>query len=235
MNGVTRATVGDAVLDGCECEIHQAQTSRHRHGLRPGYVGRVGALAVLLGVGLNVGSVVSGLSATALADTSDSAASADSASPSPARQHRGSRAESPARAERRGSKNPGSAAAVTVPRRATESKVATPTPPNGTDAGTGAVVDSVAAQPVPAGAAQPAVERITTPPAAPAAAVAPVVTAPQAVATTGSLTALAVLGGSGDPLAPLAAPLSWATLAVTRRELSRATTASLPALSLIHI
>jgi hypothetical protein len=192
-------------------------------------VGRVGALAVLLGVGMGVGPI-SGLSPTAVADTSDSAASADPASPAPARQHRGPRAASAARSERRGSNAPGSAASVAAPRRA-QPMAATPDPTVQIEVATVRVADSVAAQPVPAAIAVQAGERGAAPSAVPAAASVPVVTAPQAVAATGSLTALAVLGGGSDPLAPLAAPFSWATLAVTRRELSRATSAALPAIS----
>ncbi len=55
------------------------------------------------------------------------------------------------------------------------------------------------------------------------------VAAPRGSVSAVSGDPLAWLGGGRDPLAPIAAPFGWATLAVSRREISRASTAAAPA------
>lgn len=208
------------------------------------YVGRVGALALFLGIG----GAITGLPVAAAdvtgdgnADASASAGTSDSA-PSP-RHSRGARSESQepttdssvTRRTGRSSVKPNPASAVG--RNSHVQRTVTPdlatgisapdvsAPRASTDSATEALVD--------ASAAPEAVEigqSIATTDAAPATPVMRTVASRAALSGAG-LNPLTWLGGGGDPAAPIATPLAWAALAVSRRELSGGRTAAAPAAS----
>jgi hypothetical protein len=78
--------------------------------------------------------------------------------------------------------------------------------------------------------ATPAIQIEPAAEASPAAPAAPVMTAaPRGAVSGAGRNLLTWLGGGTDPLAPIAAPFAWATLAVSRREFSGATRLAAPA------
>ncbi|MEX1175107.1 MAG: hypothetical protein WEB51_06015 [Mycobacterium sp.] len=238
------------------------------------HVGRVGALAIFLGVGMS-GGAITGLPAVAAADTgtpSDtnvSAGGADSSSATPARQSRGARGDSADGAANGAPVTSGADGAVRGSmkqdranssadddrgEKARKSSATRPVP--GSDAITSAVAvperattesavverDSVRTSvlggpdfPSLGGESDAAtavvVDQEITPLIASSAPAAPVMVA---ATVRGALSGtpgnpIAWLGGNGDPLAPFAAPLAWATLAVSRREFAGPARTAAPA------
>ncbi|MGV1088313.1 MAG: hypothetical protein ACOYBX_10045, partial [Mycobacterium sp.] len=214
-------------------------TGQARANRSSGYIGRVGALAVLLGVG----GAIAALPATAAADTG----STDTGS----RQAHGARGEAQdqtpadsaapsARRSGHGPATPGSAAS-TAPNRAGHSArpaAAVPSP----------VVDGTATASTPASTDSAAVNLDSVPSVTVDSPTPSVVAAAQEIVTDavsstpapavmtsaaprGALTATAInplswLAGGTDPAAPFAAPLAWAALAVSRREIATTSTAA---------
>ena len=246
---------------------------KHGHkSLSANHVGRVGALAVLLGVG----AVFAGLPAIAAADTgadsettvsatadeTTASATTDAAPASPARQNRGARSSDDASSGssapsstgngRTGATNSGdpvsadASPAAAPGRNGTARRSATPRPVPGISnvEATRATLDAldpvaaVSDSTLPSAdngpASVPAVDAeqiIAAPEAAASAPAAPVMlaaTARGAVSGIG-VNPLTWLGGHGDPLAPIAAPFAWATLAVVRRDFSGAVRTAAPA------
>jgi len=211
------------------------------------YVGRVGALAVLLGVG----AVITGLPGVAAADTSApgdtgvSAAPANSAPAPAARRSRGARVDAPdhsSNSGRAGSSNPSrndsraNAAAVVAGRHLRPQQSETPVPALGistadTAATRVSTIPSAADNSVPAGSTvTEAIQEIAPAAASPAPAAAEIAAAAPRGTLSGAGSDPALwLGGGTDPLAPLAGPFAWATLAASRRELSGSARTAAPA------
>ena len=254
--------------------MKRGQIKHVNKSLSANHVGRVGALAVLLGVG----AVFAGLPAVAVADTGAAgettvsattgetsvSATTDTAPASPARQTRGARgtddasgvsSASPSTGNgRTGSANaddPDSAdaspTASTPGRNGYPRRSATPPTVPGISNSEAARVSPDSFDPVAAvGDSTPSPSTDTDPASVPAVDAQQVIVAPAAAASTptapvmlaatarGAVSGVGVnpltwLGGHGDPLAPIAAPFAWATLAVSRREFSGAARLAAPA------
>lgn len=227
--------------------MNQLWKQRRSRGARSTTIGRVGALALFLGVG----SVITPLPSVAVADSAESAektessTSSDSPRSASPRHSRGGRptvsdqssGSFPSTAvDRRRSKDPAEAAPVGIPKqRTTNSAVASP-------AGAVSAIESTAALPVvekgtsavlslsvvPAVDTEPSMpvfDEQTTISAPPSVEAAPAMNAaPRGAVSALDAEQLAWLGDGGDPMAPIAASLGWSVLAVSRRELSRAAT-----------
>lgn len=216
------------------------------------YVGRIGTLAVALGVG----GVIAALPAVAAADTGPDASAGDPTQPAAAQDHAATRGGF---ANRITSRSPAAPAAADP-----DVPTADPVPGRGATASgkRGAVQVRPAAGsagvesgprvnvpvPVVADGARPepatlpaAVTVTVTQPAAavpqiaPTAPTAEAAAAPPITAAPGSLwipgAALLALLGGGDPNAPATAPLAWAALAVARRDPVASPVASVSAVS----
>lgn len=193
------------------------------------YVGRVGALAVFLGVGALIS--VPGVAAADTDGSGDTSAAAQASAPAPAaKQGRSARGVSPGQAVTRsavgnakvfrGSTPPAAASDPGVsPIRLSANDISDPS----VSLPTVSVVGESDVTP-----STPVIQDV-----APAAAVA--VEAPTTVAATsvgslsGTANRLAWLGGSGDPSAPAVAPLAWAALAVSRRDIAGTAITAAPA------
>lgn len=186
------------------------------------YIGRVGALAVFLGIGALIS--VPGVAAADTDGSGDSSAAVEGSAPAqPAKQARSAR---------------GTAAGHAVPRSAVgNAKVlrgSTPQMAAVSDPGTSPIrlstndiSDPVISLPAVSAAGEPGVTPSATviqdvaPAAAVSAELPTMVTAESHGALSGTANSrLAWLGGSGDPSAPIAAPLAWAGLAVSRRDIA---------------
>ena len=224
-----------------------SQSGRYRPAR---YVGRIGALAVALGVGGAIAAVPTVASADTGAGPDAGASSSAQASADSAE----SQTASPSQATRRGAgprtslagpadndspaAEQSDASTASAADSAPARRAAAPTKRSSVQRGPSAPSASVAAPVAPAAPA-PTVDvaeatavavAVDTPPAAvaPAAAEAPqltVATAPGAVSGIG--TALLTLLGGGTPGAPASAPLSWAVLSVSRRETEPAAAAAI--------
>lgn len=213
-------------------------------------VGRVGALAVALGIG----GVILGLPAVAVADRGEAAdtgaAATTDTTPAPATRpsrgaHRQSRADAPTltRAER-GSASPAAPAAAArwtghgpqpvTAKPAAEVSVPEPAAPQPSPVVVSAVADSYSSPPaVSDNRAAPVAAAVTSSPVVLPTSVTQVMTsaAPRGALSAAGAHLLAWLGGGSDPSAPIATPLGWAALAATRREFSGAARTAAPSAS----
>lgn len=225
------------VEDGVTGRSTASATSPNR------YVGRVGGLAVALGVG----AVIAGLPVVAAADTgtgntgkttssarSTNSSSATRSAHGGSARHASHSTPKPSTSVRGGRRSttpggPGHAQRAPIPSRVSDvigsDTAATPAPSDPSEVSEGS-------------ASTPAIE--TGPPASPvedapqiATVAMPAMTpaSPHAALSATGITPLDRLGGGGDPLAPIAAPLAWAAVATSRRELLDASTTTTPAAS----